>query len=254
MTLTREWIAAQDAVPRAASSRGERTDSMERSNRALIGALSGAMILIGGVQGGVAARESVIAADARHGSAAERAEAAATHAARLREDMRKLWSDHVIWTREYIVAAIDGSPDTKAAATRLLKNQEDIGGAVAGFYGKSAGDQLTDLLKQHILIAVDLIAAAKANDQAKYDATNQRWTKNGEQIADFLSRANPNWTKATVASMMATHLTTTTKEVVARLNKKWDEDVAAFDEVYTHILHMADALSEGIIKQFPQKF
>jgi hypothetical protein len=51
--------------------------------------------------------------------------------------------------------------------------------------------------------------------------------------------------------MMAAHLSTTTKEVVVRLNKKWDEDVAAFDEVYIHILHMSDALSDGIIKQFP---
>ena len=82
-------------------------------------------------------------------------------------------------TREYIVAAIEGSPDAKAAATRLLKNQEDIGGAVARFYGKSAGDKLTGLLKQHILIAVDLIAAAKANDQVKYGAADRQWKKNG---------------------------------------------------------------------------
>ena len=76
----------------------------------------------------------------------------------------------------------------------------------------------------------------------------------GEEIADFLSQTNANWPKATLASMMETHLATTTKEVVARLNKKWDEDVTAFDEVYTHILQMADALSERIINQFPQKF
>ena len=53
---------------------------------------------------------------------------------------------------------------------------------------------------------------------------------------------------------MKGHLSTTTDEVVARLNKKWDEDVRAFDEVYRHILMMSDALSDGIIKQFPDKF
>lgn len=116
--------------------------------------------------------------------------------------MRKLWSDHVIWTREYIVAAIEGSPDVNAAATRLLKNQDDIGGAVAGFYGKDAGEKLTGLLKQHIMIAVDLIAAAKANDQAKYTATDQQWKKNGEEIADFLSQANPNWPKMTMTATL----------------------------------------------------
>ena len=204
---------------------------------AMIGALGVAFLLGAGGAG--------YAADASQGAAA---------AQQLREGMRKLWSDHVIWTREYIVSALDGSPDTSAAATRLLKNQEDIGGAVAAFYGKAAGDTLTALLKQHILIAVDLVAAAKAGDQSKLAAADEAWKKNAGDISAFLSSANPNWPKATLADMMAMHLATTTKEVLARLNKKWDEDVKAFDEVYTHILHMSDALSAGIIAQFPQKF
>jgi hypothetical protein len=227
---------------------------MQARNRTWIKMLSVAAVLIGGAQVGSAAGASSLAEGVPRGSAVQHRPAASAKASRLREDMRKLWSDHVIWTRQYIVAAIDGSPDANAAATRLLKNQDDIGGAVVGFYGKDAGDKLTGLLKQHILIVVDLIAAAKADDQAKYTATDQLWKKNGEEIADFLSQANPNWPKATLANMMAAHLATTTKEVVARLNKKWDEDTAAFDEVYTHILHMSDALSDGIIMQFPQKF
>jgi hypothetical protein len=213
-------------------------ETMQIKNRLWIAALGLAVMVMGTGPVAAAAGEPV----------------ASAKGTQLREGMRKLWSDHVIWTREYIVAAIEGSPDAKAAAARLLKNQEDIGGAVAAFYGKSAGDRLTGLLKQHILIAVDLIGAAKANDQVKYGAADQQWQKNGEEIADFLSQANPNWPKATLANMMAMHLRTTTKEVQARLNKKWDEDVTAFDEVYTHILHMSDALSDGIIKQFPQKF
>jgi len=172
----------------------------------------------------------------------------------LREGMRKLWTDHVIWTRDYIVAAVGDYPDQQSAAGRLLKNQEDIGAAVAGYYGKAAGDRLTALLKQHIMIAVDLIKAAKAHDNAKYKDADAKWRQNGDEIATFLSGANPNWPKATLAAMMTSHLDTTTAEVVARLHGKWDDDVAAFDAVYAHILKMADALSDGIIKQFPEKF
>ena len=79
----------------------------------------------------------------------------------VRLALRKLWSDHVIWTREYIVAAVAGTPDAGAAAERLLTNQEDIGAAVAGFYGQAAGDRLTELLKEHIMIAVDLVEAGE---------------------------------------------------------------------------------------------
>jgi len=84
----------------------------------------------------------------------------------LKQDMRKLWTDHVVWTRVYVIAAVGQQPDAQAAANRLMKNQEDIGTAVAKFYGEAAGRQLTTLLKEHISIAVDLIKAAKAGDKA----------------------------------------------------------------------------------------
>ena len=111
----------------------------------------------------------------------------------VRLALRKLWSDHVIWTREYIVAAVAGTPDADAAAGRLLKNQEDIGAAIAGYYGDAAGDRLTELLKEHILIAVDLVAAAKSGDTAAFATHDARWTANIEAIATFLAGANPNW-------------------------------------------------------------
>jgi hypothetical protein len=184
-----------------------------------------------------------------NGSAAQSASAAA-----LKQDMRKLWTDHVVWTRDYIIAAVGDQPDAKAAADRLLKNQDDIGNAVAKFYGAPAGQQLTTLLKEHITIAVDLIKAAKAGDKTAQQKADSRWQQNAVQIADFLSKANPHWPKDTLVDMMKKHLSTTTDEVVARLNKNWDADVRAFDAVYDHILHMADALSDGIVKQFPGKF
>ena len=175
-------------------------------------------------------------------------------ASTLRQDMRKLWSDHVIWTRDYIVAAVGDQPDAQAAAGRLMKNQEDIGAAVAHYYGRPAGDKLTELLKEHIAIAVDIIKFAKAGDKAAQQQADVKWHRNGEAIAEFLSKANPNWPRATLVAMMNTHLATTTDEVVARLTKNWDADVRAFDAVYNHILMMADALTDGILKQHPQKF
>ena len=165
--------------------------------------------------------------------------------------MRALWSDHVIWTRDYIVAAVADQPDQQAAAARLMKNQEDIGAAIAVYYGQPAGATLTELLKAHISIAVDLIKAAKAGDSAAQQHADLAWNRNAEDIADFLSKANPNWPRAPLVAMMNTHLSTTTNEVVARLKKDWEQDVRAFDAVYHHILGMSDALSDGIVMQFP---
>ena len=173
----------------------------------------------------------------------------------LKLALRRLWSDHVIWTREYVIAAVAATPDASAAAGRLLKNQEDIGNAVVPLYGAPAGQALTDLLKQHIMIAVDLIAAAKAGDNAKFEDNDRKWTQNAEQLAGLLSGANPaNWSKADVTDLLMQHLNLTKGEVVARLKSDWDGDVAAFDQIFTEILTVADVLADGIVKQFPDKF
>src|SRR5262247_3394734 len=175
-------------------------------------------------------------------------------ATQLHQAMRKLWTDHTVWPRDYIIAAVDDKPDAMAAANRLMENQEDIGNAVAVYYGAAAGQQLSSLLKQHIAIAVDLIKAAKAGDQAAQKLANDKWQQNAVEIATFLSKANPNWPNAVLVDMMKMHLSTTTNEVVARLKHDYEADVRAYDAVYDHILMMSDALSDGIVKQFPDKF
>jgi hypothetical protein len=178
-----------------------------------------------------------------------------TAAVSLKLALRRLWSDHVIWTREYVIAAVAGTPDASAAAGRLLKNQEDIGGAVVPVYGADAGRALTDLLKQHILIAVDLVAAAKAGDNVKFAENDRKWTENAEQIAGLLSGANPqNWSRADVTDLLMQHLNLTKSEVVARLQGDWEADVAAFDQIFTEILTLSDVLADGIVKQFPDRF
>lgn len=172
----------------------------------------------------------------------------------LNTAMRRLWADHVVWTRQYIVAAVAATPDAAQAAARLMRNQEDIGGAVAGFYGKEAGDALTDLLKRHILIAVDLIEAAKQGDDATFAVLDHRWTRNAQEIASFLSRANRRyWRRRDLLDLLELHLDLTKREVVARLRADWVDDAAAFDEIFAEILTLADVLSSGIVRQFSNR-
>ena len=113
-----------------------------------------------------------------------------------------------------------GRPTPEAAAGRLLKNQEDIGAAIVGFYGQAAGDGLTALLKEHIMIAVDLVAAAKSGDKAAFATHDARWTANIREIARFLAGANPNWPEKDVFDLLALHLKLTKDEAVARIDRR----------------------------------
>ena len=173
----------------------------------------------------------------------------------FQQAVRKLWEDHVTWTRVYIIAALADLPEADITAQRLLQNQTDIGNAVKPFYGDEVGEQLTALLEDHILIAADLLAAAKVGDTAKFEDANKRWYENADEIAAFLSSANPdNWPLSEMQTMMKDHLDLTLEEATARLNEDWAGDVVAYDKVHNEILHMADMISDGIIKQFPKEF
>lgn len=156
-----------------------------------------------------------------------------TKEAAFQDAMRKLWEDHIIWTRVFITSAAADLPDKETARNRLLQNQVDIGNAIKPYYGDAAGNQLTTLLKEHITTAAEIVTAAKAGDKAKQDDATKRWFTNADQIADFLSKASPKeWPQAEMRKMMRDHLNLTTEQ----------------------ILHMADMLSAGIVKQHSAKF
>lgn len=171
------------------------------------------------------------------------------------DDMRKLWEDHITFTRLFIVSTFGNLPDQGATAERLLQNQDDIGDAIKPFYGDAAGEQLSALLRDHILIAAEILQAAKNGDDAALEDAVTRWYANADDIAVFLNSANPeNWPLEEMKAMMREHLDLTLEEATAQLSGDYTASIAVYDEVHTQALEMADMLSEGIIAQFKNKF
>jgi hypothetical protein len=172
----------------------------------------------------------------------------------LRNAMRMLWEEHIVYTRTYIISALAGLDDTSKVAERLLRNQDDIGNAIKPYYGDSAGNALAALLRAHILIAADIVSAAKSGDNDGVTNGEKRWSANADEMATFLSNANSNWPKSFLTDMLDKHLAYTTTEVVSRIGRDWAADMEAYDKGHAHMLMFADALSDGIVKQFPAKF
>jgi hypothetical protein len=189
-----------------------------------------------------------------HADAAKRSGPSAKHLA-LHDEMRRLWEDHITWTRLFIVSASADLPDRQATTERLLRNQQDIGDAIKPYYGRAAGERLSSLLTEHILVAADLLGAAKAGDQAAVERHSRVWYRNGNQIADFLHEANPrHWARAEMRAMMRDHLDLTLAEAVAHLTQDHRADIRTYDRIHRQILSMADMLSDGIAAQFPKRF
>jgi hypothetical protein len=173
----------------------------------------------------------------------------------FRDDMRKLWEDHITWTRLAIVDLVGNTPDTQPTLDRLLQNQVDIGNALKPLYGEAAGDQLTSLLHDHIVIAAELINDAKADDNAALADAQARWYANANDIAAFLHSASPQAIPlADAQQMMKTHLDLTLQEASDQLQGKFTGSIATYDQVHAEILQMADMISLGVMQQFPKSF
>ena len=169
--------------------------------------------------------------------------------------MRKLWEDHITWTRLAIVTFADGSAGFRATAARLLRNQTAIGDAIKPFYGKAAGDRLTALLDDHITIAVAVLKAAKSGDTEAFRSATRRWYRNANAIADFLAKANPrSWPDTVMRADMKKHLDQTLAEASDELQGHYHASVRDYEAVHRHIQAMADMLSNGIIRAFPGAF
>jgi hypothetical protein len=168
--------------------------------------------------------------------------------------MRKLWEDHVAYTAFFYKAAIDGGDDAGKIVARLLRNQDDIGNAVKAFYGEDAGNKVAALLRDHILVAADLVKAAKAGDTAGQEAANKRWYENVDDLAALLSSANPNWQRKALEEALHGHLEMVTDQVVATLHHDTAAAIAAYDKGAEHMLMLSDVLASGIVKQFPERF
>lgn len=184
--------------------------------------------------------------------------AASVHTAKqlaFHDAMRRLWEDHGTWTDHAIDSFVDGAPDLNPAVTRLLANQTDIGNAVKPFYGRAGGAKLTSLLKAHINDAVGVLKAVKSGDKSQISAAESAFSTNGDQIAAFLHKANPRfWSTPAMKKMMRVHLNQVLALATDRFGGKYEAEVREYDVYIDHIQAMADMLSSGIMKQFPQRF
>lgn len=172
----------------------------------------------------------------------------------LKYDMQRLWIEHAWWTRSFIVSDIAELKDTDKVLERLLQNQVEIGDIIKPYYGEKAGNKLTGLLKEHIFIAGKIIDAAKKGEDENVTKYTKEWFQNADKIVAFLTDLNPYWTKKELTDMFYTHLKLTSNEVVARLEKDWKNDIKNADANEIHLIMFGDMLTDGIVKQFPDKF
>jgi hypothetical protein len=170
----------------------------------------------------------------------------------VHDEQRRLWHNHVALTREYLLKAAANDPSAKPTLQRLLHNQDDIGNAFKPYYGNANGSHLTALLKEHILIAGRIIESGKKAPLPSLPKMDE-WFKNADEIAALFNQVNPRyWPLDEMKKMMHHHLKITSSEVLSVLHG--GTGAQAYEGVHRQAMEMADMLTAGIQKQFPDKF
>jgi len=149
-----------------------------------------------------------------------------------------------------IMGIVYDLPDLEQTTNRLLRNAPDFGSVFNQFYGNRAAAEFERLITDHLVIAGELVKAAKAGDSTAAANAQKRWYENAEQIACFLNHINPNWAVSDMKQMWFTHLALTKKEAVTMLNKDYAKSIAIFNRIEKEALMMADEFSNGIMCQF----
>lgn len=168
----------------------------------------------------------------------------------LNNDLRQAWMEHAFWVLMYITAYLNNTPNLQASLERLEETPMDISAAFQNFYSQSTVNQLTRLLSQYTSLTTDLLTAMLENNTARIEELEQLIGQNIENIARFLSNANPMYKYEKLLSELQTYSDTTQREIQAAIDNNFSEVVRLFDENTNQVLELADYLTQGLIKQF----
>ncbi len=174
--------------------------------------------------------------------------------AALKKTLEGLWVGHIDAVRKVAVAEVGGdAAAAKAAENEVVANAHAIANAVAGFYGKPAGDKLFTLLAGHWGAIKAYLDATVAKSAAGQSAATSQLTANAGEIATFLSGANPYLPKTTLSEMLMTHGSQHISQIQQLAAKDDAAEAKTRAAMRTHIIALADALADAIAKQFPTK-
>lgn len=169
----------------------------------------------------------------------------------LRNQFHILWEQHVAWTRFTILSMVLNLPDLSFVTHRLLRNPKDFELALIPFYGTKSAAKFSNLLKNHIVIAVQLVKASIIGDTRSATAIEKSWYNNANEISMFLASINPYWSTDNWKKMFYNHLAMTKNEAVYMLTRNYSAGINEYDAIEKQALKMADVMADGILKQFP---
>jgi plastocyanin len=176
-------------------------------------------------------------------------------AANLRVDLNHLLGEHVYLAARATGAALGGQQaGFEAAAASLDMNSVDLSRAIGAVYGPDAEAAFLPLWRAHIGMVVEYTQGLATDDTAKQTKAVNDLVGYTEDFGAFLSAANPNLPRDTVASLVKDHVLSLKAVIDAQKARDQAGVYNGLREAIGHMGHIADPLAGAIAKQFPDRF
>ena len=169
--------------------------------------------------------------------------------------LRDLWLGHIFWVRNVSVAAIDKNElAVKASEQQAVANAKAIAASIEPFYGAAAKDGFFKLLAGHYGAVKAYLVATVASDASAQATATQALTSNAEEIAVFLSKANPYLPKDALQGLLLAHGGHHIQQIQQLKDRKYEAEAQTWEEMKQHVYQIADATADALAKQFAKKF
>lgn len=172
----------------------------------------------------------------------------------LNKEMRKVWQEHIFWTRSAIVSILENMDDIQAVSSRLMQNPMDIAMVFKPYYSSEVMREIERLIKEHLTIAANLLMALNKNDKMEFRKYNEEFYNNANEIAKTLSTINPNYNEEELRKALYKHLDLLKETAYARHSDNYAKDIEYTDMSHEQIIKLADYLAKGLVAQFPDMF
>lgn len=169
--------------------------------------------------------------------------------------LRDLWLGHIFWVRNVSISTIDKNDlATKVAEQQAVANAKAIAASIEPFYGAAAKNSFFKLLAGHYGAVKAYLIATVAGDGPAQATATESLTSNAEEIAVFLSKANPYLSKDAVQGLLLAHGGHHIQQIQQLKDRKYEAEAQTWEEMKNHVYQIADATADALAKQFAKKF
>ena len=172
----------------------------------------------------------------------------------LRKEMNLKLAEHVALTSEAMRASYDDHAISTAAIDELDKNSQELAGIIGKFYGEEPKATFLKQWRDHITFFINYTVSTKNDDKEGKEQALSDLEEYSQKSAEFFAGLNSSLGVDSLKSLFADYRDIMIESANDYKDGDYSGSLDKQSQAYSQAGKLADTLSDGMSKQFPDKF